>query len=170
MRYADDFVVLARHQGDLLVSWIEQTLEERMELTVNRAKTRVVNLKTPGESVDFLGYTFRYFRDLHGREHRYLNVYPSKKALARERQRLREMTSSHMCFMPIPDMIAWINRHLAGWPTTSASDTPACQAPYQPLRLYASRHTPAAAEPAPLPSSEGCQLLQHLIDLCLQQL
>jgi len=115
VRYADDFVVLARFQGDRLVAWIENTLEQRMGLTVNRTKTRVVNLQTPGESFDFLGYTFRYFRDLHGREHRYLNVFPSNKAVARERQRLREMTSSHMCFMPVPDMIAWVNRHLAGW-------------------------------------------------------
>jgi RNA-directed DNA polymerase len=65
--------------------------------------------------LDFLGYTFRYDLDLKGRGYRYLNVFPSKKALARERQQLREMTDPCMCFMPIPDLIYRINLHLAGW-------------------------------------------------------
>jgi RNA-directed DNA polymerase len=115
VRYADDFVVLAKYQGSQLVTWLESTLEERMGLEINRTKTRIADLRASGESVDFLGYTFRYFRDLKDRGHSYLNVFPSKKALARERVKLREMTSSHMCFMPIPDMIDGINRHLNGW-------------------------------------------------------
>lgn len=115
VRYADDFVVLARYQGSELVSWIEQTLEEWMGLKVNRAKTRIVDLKEIGARVDFLGYSFRYDRDLKGRGHRYLNIFPSKKALARERERLRQMTSPRMCFKPIPALIRDLNRHLKGW-------------------------------------------------------
>ncbi len=94
VRYADDFVVLAQYQGSKLISWIEQTLEEWMGLKINRSKTRIVDLKESGEQVDFLGYSFRYDRDLKGRDYRYLNVFPSKKALAREREKLREMTST----------------------------------------------------------------------------
>ena len=115
VRYADDFVVLARYQGRKLISWIEQTLEEWMGLKVNRSKTRIVDLKESGAQVDFLGYSFRYDRDLKGRDHRYLNVFPSKKSLAREREKLREMTSTRMCFKPIPDLIQELNRHLRGW-------------------------------------------------------
>lgn len=114
VRYADDFVVLARYQSRQLVEWIEQTLEGRFGLTVNRSKTRIVALRAL-ERLDFLGYSFRYDLDLQGRGHRYLNVFPAKKALARERQTLREMTCSRMCFMPIPAMIERINRHLEGW-------------------------------------------------------
>ena len=171
VRYADDFVVLARYQGDRLVSWIEQTLEERMDLTVNRAKTRVVNLKTPGESVDFLGYTFRYFRDLRGRKHQYLNVYPSKKALARERQRLREMTSSHMCFMPIPDMIARINRHLAGWANYFSYGYPRMAKRhinhfvYNRLVTHLRRRSQRPFRPP-----NGVSFYRHLISLGLQKL
>jgi RNA-directed DNA polymerase len=112
---ATRLVILARHQGERLVSWIEQTLEEWMGLKVNRTKTRIVDLKQPGERLDFLGYTFRQDRSLKGRGYRYLNVFPSKKALARERQQLREMTDKCMCFMPIPELIKRINWHLAGW-------------------------------------------------------
>jgi RNA-directed DNA polymerase len=115
VRYADDFVILARYQSQRLIGWVESQLEGRFRLTINRQKTRVVNLATPGASLDFLGYTFRYDRDLHGRESRYLNVFPSKKALGRARDKLRELTSSRRCFMPITDMIGEINRWSHGW-------------------------------------------------------
>ena len=82
VRYADDFVVLARYQGPKLVNFVESYLEDRMGLEINRDKTAVRHL-TKGDSLDFLGYTFRYDRDRFGRGHKYLNVTPSKQALAR---------------------------------------------------------------------------------------
>lgn len=115
VRYADDFVVMARYQGSRLTGWIEDVLEKRMGLTINRQKTRVVNLNTVGARLDFLGFSFRYDRDLKGRPHRYLNLFPSKKALAREREKLREKTSARMCFKPIPDLVQELNQHLNGW-------------------------------------------------------
>jgi RNA-directed DNA polymerase len=115
VRYADDFVVLARYAGTRLQRWIEATLEGWMGLTVNRDKTRVVELWQEGASLDFLGYTFRYDRDLLGRGHRYLNVTVSKKALKRARQRVHEMTSHHFGFLPLPALIERLNRYLRGW-------------------------------------------------------
>jgi RNA-directed DNA polymerase len=88
VRYADDFMVLARYQGRRLTGFIEEKIESWLGLELNRTKTKVVNLRDPGTSVDFLGYTFRYDRDLMGRGHRYLNVTPSKKALKQHRQSL----------------------------------------------------------------------------------
>ena len=72
VRYADDFVVLARYQSRRLIDWIEGTLEGRFRLTVNREKTRIVKLRQPGESLTFLGFTLRYDRDRFGRDRRYL--------------------------------------------------------------------------------------------------
>ena len=115
VRYADDFVVLARYQSKQLVRWIEGTLEGRFRLTINREKTRTVALRAPGESLNFLGFTLRYDRDLHGRDHRYLNVVPSAKALAHARDKLRELTNPKRCFVPIPDMIQEVNQYLGGW-------------------------------------------------------
>ena len=115
VRYADDFVVLARYQSRQLVHWIERTLEGRFRLTVNREKTRIVPLRAPAASLDFLGFTLRYDRDLHGRAHRYLNVFPSAKAQARARDKLRELTGSRRCFVPLPDLIQDVNSHLVGW-------------------------------------------------------
>src|SRR5262249_31887376 len=78
VRYADDFVVLARRQTARIAQFIESNLEQWMGLELNREKTRVVDLKQAGASLDFLGYTFRYDRDRHGRSWRYLNIAPSK--------------------------------------------------------------------------------------------
>ncbi len=115
VRYADDFVVLARYQGPRLTGWIESKLESWMGLTLNRDKTRIVKLSTPGTSLEFLGYTFRYDRDLYGRPKRYLNVMPSKATLAQERAVLREMTSTRQGFQPLPGLIEALNQHLRGW-------------------------------------------------------
>jgi len=114
VRYADDFVILARYQGQRLVRFVESTIEGRLGLEINRDKTRIVDLKR-GDSLDFLGFTFRFRPDQFGRNRRYLHVGASGKALARERDKLRAMTNSRMCFRPIPALIRRVNRHLRGW-------------------------------------------------------
>jgi RNA-directed DNA polymerase len=117
VRYADDYVVMARYIDNRITSWIESKIEGWLGLELNREKTRVVNLRAEGASLDFLGYTFRYDFDLRGCGHRYLNMFPSKKALSRERAKLREMTSPKMCFKPIPALIKELNSQLGGWST-----------------------------------------------------
>ena len=115
VRYADDFVVLARYQSRHLVNWIERTLEGRFHLTINREKTKIVPVHEPGASLNFLGFTLRYDRDRYGRFGRYLNVIPSAKAQSRARDKLRELTGPQRCFVPIPDLIRETNQYLGGW-------------------------------------------------------
>lgn len=115
VRYADDFVILARYIDGRIIEWTEHTLEDWMGLALNREKTRVVNLHATGASLDFLGYTFQFDRDRFGGDHRYLNLQPSKASVKRERARLRELTGTSRCFVPLPCMIEAINRHLRGW-------------------------------------------------------
>jgi RNA-directed DNA polymerase len=115
VRYADDYVVMARYIDNRIPNWIESKIEGWLGLELNREKTRIVHLKEEGASLDFLGYTFRYDLDLRGSGHRYLNMFPSAKALTRERARLREMTSPKMCFKPIPAVIEELNSQLRGW-------------------------------------------------------
>jgi RNA-directed DNA polymerase len=115
VRYADDFVVMARYQGARLVGTVESVLEDWLGLQINRDKTRVVNLNEEGAHLDFLGYTFRYDPDRFGRNKRYLNLFPSAKALAREREKLRALTSSRLGWKPVDALIHDLNRHLAGW-------------------------------------------------------
>jgi RNA-directed DNA polymerase len=115
VRYADDFVVLARYQSQQLIRWIEGLLEDRFQLTVNRQKTSIVKLHQPGQSLTFLGFTLRYDRDRHGRDHRYLNVIPSAKAMDKARERIRELTDRKRNFTPVDQLIAEMNRFLKGW-------------------------------------------------------
>ncbi len=116
VRYADDFVVMARYQSAQLDEWLKRHLEGWLHLELNREKTKVVRL-SHGDSLDFLGFTFRYDRDLKGRNWKYLNVTPSKKSLKRARERVRELTGPKLCFMPTPEMVKDLNRYLRGWST-----------------------------------------------------
>ena len=70
VRYADDFVVLARYQSRQLIGWIEGRLEGRFRLTNNREKTRIVTMRQPSTSLTFLGFTLRYARAQFGRAYR----------------------------------------------------------------------------------------------------
>ena len=115
VRYADDFVVMARYQGPQLVAWVEKKLEDWLGLKINRNKTRIVNLNEEGTHLDFLGYQFRYDHDLFGRGNRYLNWGPSEKSLKRETAKLTEMTASRQGWKMIPKLVEEINRHLQGW-------------------------------------------------------
>lgn len=115
VRYADDFVILARYQGVRLRDWVEATVEGWMGLELNRDKTRVFTLKPAGESLDFLGYTFRLEASRFHGAPPYVNWYPSAKACAREREVLRSRINARQCFTPLPELIDRLNRHLRGW-------------------------------------------------------
>lgn len=115
VRYADDFVVLARYQGESLIGWLENQLEGRFRLTINRKKTRVVNLNEPGASLDFLGFTFRFDRDQYGSDRRYLNVFPARASVARARDKLRELTSAKRCFRPVTMLVGDVSRWMRSW-------------------------------------------------------
>ena len=114
IRYADDFVIMARYISDRVVRWIESTLEDWMNLKLNRDKTKIVDLGK-GESFDFLGFTFRLVRCKWKEGKKYLRMEPSKKALANEREKIRQMVCSKMCFKALPRLIQELNRHLLGW-------------------------------------------------------
>ena len=114
VRYADDFVVLARYQGKQIGQWLEETLEQWLGLKINRSKTKVLDLNR-GDSLDFLGFTFRYDRDLYGSGRKYLNVTPAKKSLLRARAAIREKTGPKKCFKPAPEVVKDLNIFLRGW-------------------------------------------------------
>lgn len=57
VRYADDFVILTRRGSGNIMEWMQQLLENRMSLTINREKTSIKRIVPEGEKLDFLGYT-----------------------------------------------------------------------------------------------------------------
>jgi RNA-directed DNA polymerase len=116
VRYADDFVIMARYVGGRITAWVEGTLEGRFALTINRQKTRVITL-TPegGAKLDFVGYTFGYEWDRFGRGTRYLTAMPSEKAVAHRKQELRELIDKKNSFVPIITLVEQVNRQHRGW-------------------------------------------------------
>jgi RNA-directed DNA polymerase len=116
VRYADDFVIMARYVGGRITAWVEETLEGRFALTINRNKTRVIVLGPEGkEGLDFVGYTFRYEWDRFGRGTRYLTAVPSAKAMAHRKEELRKLTGKEKVFVPIDELVGQVNRQLRGW-------------------------------------------------------
>jgi RNA-directed DNA polymerase len=115
VRYADDFLILARYISHEIKELTEQRIEDWLGLRINWEKTRVFNARETGETLEFLGYSFRYDRDLNGRPWRYWNLTPSRKALQRERDALRRMTGPKQCYIPLPELIEQLNRQMQGW-------------------------------------------------------
>lgn len=116
VRYADDFVIMARYVGRRITAWVEGTLEGRFALTINRKKTRVIVLTPEREaSLDFVGYTFRYEWDRFGRGRRYLTAVPSEKAVAHRKAAMRKLVGKKQCFVPVTELVGQVNRQLRGW-------------------------------------------------------
>ena len=115
VRYADDFVVLARHVGTRIENFITHKLENWLGLKINRQKTRVVKLRSKDQRLEFLGYQIGLAADLQTRQHYYWRLEPSAKALRRELDKLRDMTAARHGATPLPELIARLNRHLKGW-------------------------------------------------------
>ena len=113
VRYADDLVILGRSIPPGLIQWIENQLEEKLQLQVNRDKTSIVKVGQ-GASLDFLGFTFRNVRDLHGNPWTYLNVQPSKGAIKRVCVKVKQLTSARVK-VTLTEAVDMVNRLLAGW-------------------------------------------------------
>lgn len=115
VRFADDMLVMAKELTPVVTTLVQDKLEKWLGLEINQDKTRVVKISDGLGSVDFLGFSFRYDRDLKGRASYYLNTEPSAKCLKRERSKIKVMTSQKRCFVPISELIADINNHLGAW-------------------------------------------------------
>jgi RNA-directed DNA polymerase len=116
VRYADDFVVMARYIGPRIIGFIEEKIERRLGLVINREKTRVVQMYDEDATLDFLGYTFRFSRSHRpGGGPRYWRTEASSKAQKRARDKIRELTSVRFCWMPIKDVVERVNAFLRGW-------------------------------------------------------
>jgi RNA-directed DNA polymerase len=127
VRYADDFTIMAKYIGDQLRTWVETTLEGRFDLTINRTKTAVRQVSpASGEALDFLGYRMRYTHDLFRKGKYFLTAHPSPKAMAAERQKLREIIKPSAGMVPIPALISRVNQQMQGWAAYHRAGRPEC--------------------------------------------
>jgi len=110
VNYADDFVILSSRHAAEALDWTRKVMT-RLGLTLNETKTKLRDAQR--ESFDFLGYTFgpqHYRKD----GHRYLGAGPSKKSVARLRQKVNDVLipSNTGAWPEVRDRL---NSLLSGW-------------------------------------------------------
>lgn len=110
VNYADDFVILTRGCAEQALQITERVMEA-MGLTLNRRKTRLVDVDQ--ESFDFLGYTFgwEYFRK---DGHTYLAAQPSKTSIKRLKDRIGRWLHRRNP-RPWELIVTKLNQVLEGW-------------------------------------------------------
>ena len=116
VRYADDFVILAKELQGRFVQGIVGELEGRFGLVVNRDKTKVLDMRADKAALGFLGYEFRFVKDWrYGTGGKYLSFGPSKKSVAKVCAKVKELTLS--IFKPVKneEVVQRVNKILVGW-------------------------------------------------------
>ena len=117
VRFADDLLVLChnRREAEDALEALRLILAE-MGLQLKPAKTRIVHLKEGGEGLDFLGFHHRRVRGERGYEHlRFLARWPSREAMQRARNRIRELTVRKRALLPVEEVVQDVNNFLRGW-------------------------------------------------------
>jgi RNA-directed DNA polymerase len=117
VRYADDLVVMChtKREAEAALSALQSILAE-LGLELKAAKTRIVHLAEGGEGLDFLGFHHRRVRGERGYRHlRFLARWPSREAMQRARERIREITDYKRLRDPVEVIVQDLNRFLSGW-------------------------------------------------------
>jgi RNA-directed DNA polymerase len=169
VRYADDFVIMARFIDERIIGWVERVLEVRLGLTLNREKTKILNVEEEGTTLEFLGFSVRWSRShRRGGGPPYVRVEASKGSRQRARARIRELTGPQMCFKPVDEVIASVNRFLRGWLRYFAHGHPV-KARWDLVRFAEERvvrHLRRRSQ-RPYRPPDGVELYQHVRDLGL---
>jgi group II intron reverse transcriptase/maturase len=112
VRYADDIVILCRRGKSEQAMTVLRQILERLELTLNEAKTKVVNAYKG--KFDFLGFTIWMAK---GRKtgNYYPHVQPSKKSLQVIKDRVTKLTNRVRTVKPLTWVVKEVNATVRGW-------------------------------------------------------
>ena len=115
VRYADDLVVLttSRSRAGEARRRIEAVLAE-LGLQLHPDKTRIVRLTGGEDGFDFLGFHHRKTPSKWGGR-RYLSKWPSDRAMASMRAKVRERTDRRLAGRELHHVVADLNPVLRGW-------------------------------------------------------
>jgi RNA-directed DNA polymerase len=116
VRYADDFIVLcaSRRRAEEARRRVGEILG-RLGLQLHPDKTRIVCLAWGREGVDFLGFHLHKVESWKRRGRWYLQRWPSSRAMAQVRAKIREATSRRHVGDSVEWVVAGLNRVLRGW-------------------------------------------------------
>ena len=112
VRYADDIVILCRRSKSEQAMTVLRQILERLELTLNEAKTKVVNAYEG--RFDFLGFTL-WMGKSRKTGRLYPHVQPSKKTEQKVKDRITELTRRERTIMPLEWVVNETNAMVRGW-------------------------------------------------------
>ena len=118
VRFADDVVVMCRTRAEAERALVAlRAILAELGLTLKDAKTRIVELREGGEGLDFLGFHHRWVRGNTpaSRHLCFLARWPSRQAMQRARERIRELTDRRRLLLPVEEVVQDVNRFLRGW-------------------------------------------------------
>ena len=117
IRYADDGVVLCRTEAQAREAlWRVGVILNRLKLTLHPTKTQVVYVGDGRQGFDFLGFHCRKVASWKYRGKRYLQSWPSRRAMQQVRDRIKAITAPrHRLAEPIEPIVAAVNRVVRGW-------------------------------------------------------
>lgn len=117
IRYAADFVILCRTEADAREALRRvEVILTRLGLTLHPTKTRIVFVGDGQSSFDFLGFHCRKAESWRYRGKRYLQYWPSRRAMQRIRARIKAITAPrHRLPEPVGPLVTELNRLLRGW-------------------------------------------------------
>ncbi len=116
IRYADDWVVVCptKERAEMARTVAEAALA-RLGLRLHPDKTRIVNLTRGAEGFDFLGFHLLMCRSPKRPDRYYLLHWPSKRAMASIKAKVREMTDRRYVGLSLETVVARLNPVLRGW-------------------------------------------------------
>jgi RNA-directed DNA polymerase len=116
IRYADDWVALCptKERAEMARSVAEAALAP-LGLRLHPDKTRIVNLTRGAEGFDFLGFHNHLCRSKKWRGRYYLLMWPSDRAMASIRAKVRERTARRFVGSSLESVVADLNPVLRGW-------------------------------------------------------
>ena len=114
LRYADDIVTVAKEITPELIEFIKRILEDKLGLKLSPEKTKIVNLKK-GETIGFLGYSFRHIPMVREPKKEYCYYKVSQKALIKARAKVKALSRTICRRTKIEDFIPQLNLYLDGW-------------------------------------------------------
>jgi RNA-directed DNA polymerase len=119
VRYADDLVILCRYKEQAMEAIsVLKTVLQKLELTMNTSKSKLVHLWAGKEGFDFLGHTHRRmpFWGKNGKVIYFLRSVPSKKTMKKMRARVKEeLAPRERLGWSLNDLIKVMNPTIQGW-------------------------------------------------------
>ncbi len=112
VRYADDIVILCRAGKSEQAMTVLRQILERLELTLNETKTKIVNANEG--KFDFLGFSIWRAKSKRTGNH-YAHVQPSKKSLQSIKDRVTELTQRVRTVKPLEWVVNEVNATVRGW-------------------------------------------------------